>query len=179
MSKTNGNGHKANGNGNGKPAPVKVIKGKAKPGRPKVAIDWTLVGKYAEAGSSGLGIAAVIGIDEHTLRVRCVTDNKCRLTEFLQAKRAKGDESLRDKQQEVAMAGNVTMLIWLGKNKLGQSDKQEITTDPRITELKGLIQKRAAEKSITYDQELQNYLGLFAESLAPEIKTKLTSDLVQ
>lgn len=34
--------------------------------------------------------------------------------------------NLRKKQYDVAMQGNVTMLIWLGKNMLGQSDKNEI-----------------------------------------------------
>jgi hypothetical protein len=35
--------------------------------------------------------------------------------------------SLRRKQFELAIAGNATMLIWLGKNLLGQADKQEVT----------------------------------------------------
>lgn len=35
--------------------------------------------------------------------------------------------SLRRKQFEIAMKGNVTALIWLGKNLLGQSDKTELT----------------------------------------------------
>ena len=35
--------------------------------------------------------------------------------------------SLRRKQYELAMAGNPTMLVWLGKNLLGQSDKMEHT----------------------------------------------------
>ena len=34
--------------------------------------------------------------------------------------------SLREKQYDVAMSGNVSMLIWLGKQVLGQSDKQEV-----------------------------------------------------
>jgi len=34
---------------------------------------------------------------------------------------------LRSKQIEVAMTGNVSMLIWLGKNLLGQRDQQENT----------------------------------------------------
>lgn len=34
---------------------------------------------------------------------------------------------LRKKQVEIAMKGNITMLIWLGKNLLGQSDKLEAT----------------------------------------------------
>lgn len=33
--------------------------------------------------------------------------------------------SLRRKQIELAMAGNATMLVWLGKQYLGQTDKQE------------------------------------------------------
>jgi hypothetical protein len=35
--------------------------------------------------------------------------------------------SLRRKQFELAQAGNVTMLIWLGKNLLGQKDRHELT----------------------------------------------------
>jgi hypothetical protein len=35
---------------------------------------------------------------------------------------------LRRKQLEKAMGGDSTMLIWLGKNMLGQSDKSEVKT---------------------------------------------------
>jgi len=38
-----------------------------------------------------------------------------------------GKQSLRRKQFEAAIKGNVTMMIWLGKQNLGQSDKQELT----------------------------------------------------
>lgn len=34
-------------------------------------------------------------------------------------------KSLRRKQIELAMAGNATMLVWLGKQYLDQTDKQE------------------------------------------------------
>ena len=37
--------------------------------------------------------------------------------------RSHRDASLRRKQFEIALAGNPTMLIWLGKQYLGQSDK--------------------------------------------------------
>ncbi len=40
--------------------------------------------------------------------------------------RSQGKSSLKRKQYEVAMSGNVTMLIWLGKIKLGQVDQQFI-----------------------------------------------------
>lgn len=38
-----------------------------------------------------------------------------------------GRRSLRRKQYQLAMSGNATMLIWLGKQYLGQADKQELT----------------------------------------------------
>lgn len=37
-----------------------------------------------------------------------------------------GKASLRGKQFAVAMTGNPTMLIWLGKNMLGQKDQVEV-----------------------------------------------------
>ena len=37
------------------------------------------------------------------------------------------DASLRRKQVQVALSGNPTMLIWLGKNRLDQKDKSETT----------------------------------------------------
>lgn len=45
-----------------------------------------------------------------------------------------GKQRLRRKQFEVAMEGNPTMLIWLGKNMLGQSD-QPVNNDDTIEEM--------------------------------------------
>lgn len=38
-------------------------------------------------------------------------------------------KNILGKQYEMAMKGNVTLLIWLGKQYLGQKDKQEISGD--------------------------------------------------
>lgn len=99
------------------------------PGRPKAVIDWNQVGKLLEAGASGVGIASTIGVDEGTLRKRCPTDQKCSFSEFMQQKKAKGDELLRVAQFNTAMKGNVTMQIWLGKQRLGQADKTDNKTE--------------------------------------------------
>lgn len=40
--------------------------------------------------------------------------------------------NLMKKQYDTAMQGNVTMLIWLGKQYLGQSDKQEAQITGKI-----------------------------------------------
>jgi hypothetical protein len=99
-------------------------------GRPKAIIDWEYVGKMLEAGGFATGIAATIGCTEDTLYNRCKTDLKMDFSAFSQQKKAKGDEQLRVKQFKTAMSdrqGSVTMQIWLGKQRLNQSDKSEIT----------------------------------------------------
>lgn len=47
--------------------------------------------------------------------------------EYSDQKRAKGKLSLRRKQFQLALSGDRTMLIWLGKQYLGQVDKSELT----------------------------------------------------
>jgi hypothetical protein len=42
-------------------------------------------------------------------------------------KRPKGFTSLRHKQWQLAAQGNPTMLVWFGKQWLGQSDRHELT----------------------------------------------------
>ena len=46
--------------------------------------------------------------------------------EFLTKGRANLKKRLRKAQLDAALSGNSTMLIWLGKQMLGQVDKQEI-----------------------------------------------------
>ena len=40
--------------------------------------------------------------------------------------------SLRRHQIEAAKGGNITMLIWLGKQMLGQADRQEVKTEAEV-----------------------------------------------
>jgi hypothetical protein len=94
--------------------------------RPKLQIDWDEVGDMLVAGCDATSIARALGISTDTLYVRSKQDNKLDFSAFSQQKKAQGDDLLRRKQFEVALNGNVSMLIWLGKNRLGQSDKQEI-----------------------------------------------------
>ena len=43
--------------------------------------------------------------------------------DYIEQKRGSGKASLRRRQWQAAEAGDKTMLIWLGKNWLGQSDQ--------------------------------------------------------
>lgn len=97
----------------------------AENGRPQLAIDWDTVGKLLEAGCSGESIAAQLGVHRTTLYNRCKTDMGLTFSTLSQQKKMLGDNLLRAKQYQTAMSGNVTMQIWLGKQRLGQTDKLE------------------------------------------------------
>jgi hypothetical protein len=92
-------------------------------------INWDAVGKYFMAGASTYGVASLIGVTENCLRQRCRKDLGVEITEFKRLKLAEGNELLRARQFQMAMNGDRTMLVWLGKNRLGQSDKVNIEHD--------------------------------------------------
>jgi len=63
-------------------------------------------------------IAAFYNVDESTIRGR--------FPNLIIKGREKGKSRLRDYQLAAAQNGNVTMLIWLGKQYLGQKDIQDV-----------------------------------------------------
>ena len=98
----------------------------AKRGRPKKQIDEKQVFELARLNCSYEEMAAVLDCSVPTLQ-----------NNYLQAiekGREDGKASLKRKQFEIAMGGNVTMLIWLGKIMLGQKEEYNpIKTDTKIT----------------------------------------------
>lgn len=93
----------------------------------KVEIDWKMVGRYLNAQCSGVAIASILGIHENTLYERCKTDQDMEFMAFAALKKAEGIELIRSKQFELAMRGDRTMLVWLGKQLLGQKEQVEQT----------------------------------------------------
>lgn len=53
--------------------------------------------------------------------------------------------SLKRKQWEMAMNGNITMLIWLGKQNLGQTDKVEQRTQMQLESKSSLMDEVIAD----------------------------------
>jgi hypothetical protein len=107
--------------------------------RTKVNIDWERIEKMAMAGANGQQIAAAIGVHYDTLVNRYKETHSSDFSQYLQAKREKGNELLLRKQYEIAMTGDRTMLVWLGKQRLGQREKQDtdITTGgEKLNEIK-------------------------------------------
>ena len=94
--------------------------------RPKAKIDWDHAGNLIAAGCDGVQVAAYFGIHPNTLYLACEHDQKISFSEYLQIKRAKGDAMLLTRQYEVAYSDkNPTMLVWLGKQRLGQREKAD------------------------------------------------------
>ena len=94
--------------------------------RPKAKIDWEQAGKLIAAGCDGVQVAAYFGIHPNTLYLACEKYQKIGFSDYLQTKRAKGDAMLLARQYEVAYTDkNPTMLVWLGKQRLGQREKQD------------------------------------------------------
>lgn len=83
-------------------------------GRNKVIIPAEEVFKLAQIGCKNHEIADWFGVDENTLTYNFSVD--------LLKGRESLKQSLRRAQIKLALNGNATMLIWLGKNILGQSE---------------------------------------------------------
>ena len=97
-------------------------------GRPLIKIDWEQVDKMCGLHCTGEEQASVLGIDYDTLNRACKRENGKSFAEYFKQKSASGKMSLRRKQYTSAMDGNTTLLIWLGKNWLGQKDQAEVST---------------------------------------------------
>ncbi len=100
-------------------------KAKRGAGRPRAIIDWAKVDTYLKAGCTGTGIAGMLGISVDTLYNACVRDNKTDFSAYSQSQRAVGDDMIRAKQFDLAMRGSENMLKWVGKHRLGQTDKPQ------------------------------------------------------
>lgn len=96
-------------------------------GRPKKILNSKgieTVEKLAAMQCTDEEIASLVEMTVDTLT------NEVNVEAFMEAKKRgkeKGKASLRRLQYEAAQKGNVSMLIWLGKQYLGQKDQQDVS----------------------------------------------------
>lgn len=95
-------------------------------GRPRIEIDWDQVDKLLFIQCTQEEIAAFFECSIDTLNNRSKEVNGITFSEYSAQKRQKGRASLRRRQWQLMEAGNVVMNIWLGKQYLGQAEKQEV-----------------------------------------------------
>ena len=107
----------------------KPTKRKKAVGRPKkYDIDTDTLFKLAKYNLTNIEIADIYGCDESLLVKN--------YSEFLTKGRGELKKRLRQTQYEVAVDDrNVTMLIWLGKQILGQTEKAELQMNRPIEEV--------------------------------------------
>jgi hypothetical protein len=110
-----------------------MAKRKAKPskrgiieGRPPVAIDWGLFGDLCEMHCTLEELAGFFRCSPDTIERAVKEEHKIGFADYSRQKRGSGTASLRRAQMQGALAGNPTLLIWLGKQLLGQRDKQDV-----------------------------------------------------
>lgn len=94
-----------------------ILKASLTMARPRKPVDEALLRKLAVIHCNQEEMASVLGVSVDTLQRRFAAQIK--------DGRAEGKMSLRRKMWEMALGGNVSLLIWLSKNELGMSDKVE------------------------------------------------------
>ncbi|MBF8263243.1 MAG: hypothetical protein HW387_908 [Parachlamydiales bacterium] len=107
-------------------------------------IDWAVVDRLLKCGSTGVEVAARLGIHPDTLYERTEKERRTGFTAYAAEKRANGNTLLREAQFYAAIQDrDRTMLIWLGKQNLGQKEPEprsvEACKPALLAYLEGLV----------------------------------------
>lgn len=95
--------------------------------RPRADIDLAELQKLAEMQCTLEECAGFFGVSDDTINRRLKEAGYEGFAGFFKVHGAAGRSSLRRAQWRAALDGNPTMMVWLGKNMLGQTDKQEVS----------------------------------------------------
>ncbi len=96
-----------------------------KGGAPIKSIDYEVLDKMCALQCTGEECASMLCIDYDTLNAGLKRDGFLGFSDYFKQNSSKGKISLRKLQFDSAKGGNATMLIWLGKQWLGQEDKSK------------------------------------------------------
>lgn len=102
------------------------IKKQSQMGRPLIEINWKEFDKLCTLQCTKREIASWFDCSEDTIERAIKRVHNTTFAVYFEQKRGVGQIALRRKQYEAAMGGNVPLLIFLGKNYLGQSNEQEV-----------------------------------------------------
>lgn len=97
---------------------------------PKIkTVDWVEFDKLCQIQCTLAEIAAWFKCSEDTIERIVKREKSAKFAEYYEQNRGVGKIALRRRQFQAAMAGDRTMLVWLGKQYLEQSDKIEQRID--------------------------------------------------
>lgn len=122
-------------------------------GRPKKQIDKAQFEKLCGLQCTLEEFCCYFDCDNKTIEKWCMTTYKKNFSEVFKVKRGIGKTSLRRRQFEVAMSGNPTMLIWLGRNMLNQTDRVEVDASTIDESTREEVEKLASEVRKKNDEE--------------------------
>lgn len=105
---------------------------KKKMGRPRKEIDYDNLAELCKLQCTLEEVAGFFHCSPDTINNWCHREHDCTFSEIYKKESQEGKISLRRAQIKTAMKGNATMLIWLGKQYLGQKEAQTITLDNDI-----------------------------------------------
>lgn len=108
--------------------PKKYVRKTSHPtvGAPLKEIDFEQFDRLAQIQCTLTEIAAFFKVSEDTIEARVKETKGVNFSEYYKHASAGGKSSLRRAQFKAALGGNTGMLIWLGKQYLGQKDRQEV-----------------------------------------------------
>lgn len=115
----------------------------------KQIIDLDLVERFADIGCSHDEIASIMGCSSSYFQAQ--VDKNPQLAALVERGYNTLKGKLRRAQIDMALSGNPALLIWLGKQWLGQKDKQETTT---TTHVNILVQSALTELNNIPKQQL-------------------------
>ena len=103
-------------------------------GAPKKEVDYPMLDKMCAIHCTGEECAAMLDMDYDTLNNRLKDDGNLGFSDYFTKKSANGKMSLRRRQYTAAVTdGNPTMMIWLGKQWLGQKEPEKADSSIVVT----------------------------------------------
>jgi len=126
-----------------KPKKLRDSKGSEQPrslgGRPEIPVDLGKLEALVKIQCTAEECASVIGCSVDTIDRRLKDEGFEGFADYRKKHEAEGRASLRRMQWKKAQDGDRVMLIWLGKQYLGQRDRHEVSGDsdqPVVSEIR-------------------------------------------
>lgn len=95
-------------------------------GRPEKKIEWEKLDLYLKAGSTQKKICLSFNVDPETLNRHIKNKYGKNFSDYSASLRSTGEMLIEAVQFQKAMSGNISMLMWLGKVRLGQKEPENI-----------------------------------------------------
>ena len=126
--------------------------------RPEKPVDWKKVDQLLLAGCHGTEIAPHFNINVDTFYRKVQEKYKVGFTEYSALKKHQGDSLLRAKQYEKALQKDNTMMIWLGKQRLGQrenTDAQSFSAED-VERAKRILDQISKNQSESVERKIES-----------------------